>query len=327
MRTLPAQADAPVAQLCWCPISLASDAQHSGAAAARLAAVDADGLLCVWSVHRPAPLARAELLPGGKLQAQGRVVDMVWGTATPDTLVVLAEPATLLFVSATSGGVVRTYALAHGAVMTGLSVNPWDRASFVLSSAAGSLVLAFIEAADSRILGRPVVLPTQGALRVRCVCTCWICACACGHSMRRCARRRRRGILRAVPHPGRAVPGEQLPACAPACAQRLSNGCSAIRQQHAAGAGSGHVEAHWVPNRGFLLLVFADSFMVYDADLGTVLERVPVPARCKPFERCLHVRGDTHCLGAAAQGGLRTLVMQHEVRPGTLRETPPQSST
>lgn len=163
MRVLPAQATAPIAQLAWCPLSCTSAVQHGSDAPVRLAAVDADGLLCIWGLHRPSPLVRAELLPGSKQPAQGRIVDMVWGTATPDTLVVLAEPATLLFVSGSNGVVQRTYALAHGAVLTGLSVSPWDRASFALTSAAGSLVLAFIEAADARVLGRPVVLPAPGA--------------------------------------------------------------------------------------------------------------------------------------------------------------------
>ena len=100
---------------------------------------------------------------GGKNAAQGAVVDLAWGTATPDTLVALVEPATLLFVRAATGEITRSYSLAHGAVLTGIAVNPWDAASFALTSLSGSLVLAYVETADGRVLGRPVTLPGAGA--------------------------------------------------------------------------------------------------------------------------------------------------------------------
>ena len=73
------------------------------------------------------------------------------------------------------------------------------------------------------------------------------------------------------------------------------------------------MQARWIPNRGILLLLYASLIVVYDADLGTVLERIALPRRCKPFSRWLVARGHMGVLGAAAQGGLSTLVLEHEV--------------
>ena len=94
--------------------------------------------------------------------AHGAVIDLAWGTAAPDTLVALLEPATLVFVNASSGSVLRSYSLAYGAVLTGLAVSPWDAASFALTSMAGALVLAYIADAEGAVLGRQVELPVAG---------------------------------------------------------------------------------------------------------------------------------------------------------------------
>lgn len=79
-------------------------------------------------------------------------------------------------------------------------------------------------------------------------------------------------------------------------------------------AGAGLAQARWVPNRGILLLLYADSLMVYDTELGTALERVALPRRYRPFKRWLAVEGGGACLGNAEEGALSTLVVEHEVR-------------
>jgi hypothetical protein len=83
---------------------------------------------------------------------------------------------------------------------------------------------------------------------------------------------------------------------------------------HLLRAGSGHMSARWVSNRGILLLLYSNALMAYDVDLGTVLERIPLPRRCKPFVRWLDTRGHGGCFGAAAEGQLRTLIVEHEAR-------------
>jgi hypothetical protein len=75
------------------------------------------------------------------------------------------------------------------------------------------------------------------------------------------------------------------------------------------------VQCKWLPDRGLLLLLYSDALLVYDADLGTVLERLPLPRRCMPFLRWIAVEGKAHCVGTAAEGGLSTLVCEHEVCP------------
>jgi hypothetical protein len=90
-------------------------------------------------------------------------VDLAWGTATLDTLVALIEPATLIFVHAGSGTVLRSYTLPYSAVLTALAVNPWDAASFALASMSGTLVLAGVEEAEGRVLGRQIAVPGAGA--------------------------------------------------------------------------------------------------------------------------------------------------------------------
>ena len=88
-----------------------------------------------------------------------------------------------------------------------------------------------------------------------------------------------------------------------------------VRVQQPLRAGAGHMQAHWVPDRGIVLLLYSDALMIYDGDLGTVLEHIALPRRCKPFVRWLDTRGSGGaCLGAAADGQLATLVVEHEVR-------------
>jgi hypothetical protein len=56
-----------------------------------------------------------------------------------------------------------------------------------------------------------------------------------------------------------------------------------------------------------------DCVVVYDRDLGTVLERILIPRRCRAFKKWLLVEGRGQCLGSEEEGGLSTLVIEHEV--------------
>ena len=78
--------------------------------------------------------------------------------------------------------------------------------------------------------------------------------------------------------------------------------------------GAGLAQARWVPNRGVLLLLYAECLIVYDTELGTVMERVALPRRCRPFKRWLAAEGGGACLGNADEGALSTLVAEHEAR-------------
>jgi hypothetical protein len=92
------------------------------------------------------------------------VIDLAWGTGTKDTLVALIEPATLVFVNGSSGAVLRSYALAQGALLSGISVNPWYGASIALTSMSASMVLAHIETPAGHVLGRQISLPFAGEM-------------------------------------------------------------------------------------------------------------------------------------------------------------------
>lgn len=100
---------------------------------------------------------------GSRHGAHGAVLDLAWGTAVPDTLVALIEPATLLFVHAASGAVLRSFSLTAGAVLTGIEVNPWDRTSVAMTSASGAVLLGSVPAPDAAIDGRQIALPDVGA--------------------------------------------------------------------------------------------------------------------------------------------------------------------
>jgi hypothetical protein len=93
---------------------------------------------------------------------QGAVVDLAWGTASPDVLVALILPATLRFVNATTGAVMRTYSLAQGAVMAGICANRYDHSCFALTSAAGSLVVATVKDPNGTVEAQEVSLRETG---------------------------------------------------------------------------------------------------------------------------------------------------------------------
>lgn len=129
-----------------------------------------DGL-CLRATHTLA-LARliASTRSGGKHAARGAVIDLAWGTGTKDTLVALIEPAILVFVNGSSGAVLRSYALAQGALLSGLSVNVWDGASLALTSMSATLVLAHVETPTGHVLGRQISLPFAGAMQPMLAC-------------------------------------------------------------------------------------------------------------------------------------------------------------
>jgi hypothetical protein len=83
-------------------------------------------------------------------------------------------------------------------------------------------------------------------------------------------------------------------------------------------AGAGVAKAQFVPNRGILLLLYMDCVVVYDRDLGTVLERIPLPRRFRAFKKWLLVEGRGQCLGCEEESTLSTFVIEHEVRSLTL---------
>lgn len=67
VATMPSEHRSDIIALAWCPSSLRDESSDNVSASARLAAIDTDGLLVVWSIHNSQPLTVSSLTSGARL--------------------------------------------------------------------------------------------------------------------------------------------------------------------------------------------------------------------------------------------------------------------
>jgi hypothetical protein len=79
-------------------------------------------------------------------------------------------------------------------------------------------------------------------------------------------------------------------------------------------AGNGLVQARWAANRGVILVMHSDQLLIYDTVSKAVLMCLALPKGSPPFTRWLRVEGSGACLGTGDDGGINTMVCEHEVR-------------